>query len=87
MANTDSIASNEVEVTDEASPESVLLSGKALRVALGFDSAEAFRRAVRTGRIPVRLFKIAGRQGWFAKTHEVATWFRSLDEPRDQPGR
>jgi hypothetical protein len=86
MANVDCIRSLELEMMDEARQESVLLSGKALRLALGFDSAEAFRRAVRTGRIPVRLFKIAGRQGWFAKTHEVATWFRSLDELRDQAG-
>ena len=64
-------------------PMATLLSGKPLRSALGFASAEAFRTAVHSGRLPVRVFKIQGRQGWFARSADVSAWLGRLDELAD----
>ena len=55
-----------------------LLGGEPLRRALGFTSGEAFRAAVRTGRIPVRLFKVERRKGWFAQAEEVTSYLRTV---------
>lgn len=55
-----------------------LLGGQDLRVALGFRSGEAFRAALRSGRIEVPLKKIEGRRGWFARTIDVMVWQASL---------
>ena len=57
---------------------SQLVGGEALRAALGFRSGEAFRVAVRTGRMPVQLFKIAGRRGWFARANDLWDWHERL---------
>jgi hypothetical protein len=66
--------------TSEGAREpSPLLNGRALRTALGFSSPDGFRAAARGGRVPVPLFKIPGRQGWFARTADVAAWLRSID--------
>lgn len=59
-------------------PRPTLLCGKALRLSLGFSSGEGFRSAVREGRVPVPLFKIPGRQGWFALESDVAAWLRQI---------
>lgn len=55
-----------------------LVSGKTLRQLLGFKSESAFRSAVLSGRVPVAVFSLAGRRGFFAKTQEVEDWLRSL---------
>jgi hypothetical protein len=55
-----------------------LLGGEQLRSALGFRSSDAFRAAIRSGRVPVELIKIDGRKGWFAKSAAVAAWLDSL---------
>lgn len=71
-------------------PAATLLSGAALRTALGFASAYAFRAAVHSGRLPVWVFKIPGRQGWFCRAADVAAWLRTLDdiaEGKQQPAR
>ncbi len=67
-------------------PTVTLLSGKPLRSALGFASAEAFRTAVHSRRLPVPVFKIQGRQGWFARSADVSGWLRSLDELAEGSG-
>lgn len=51
-----------------------ILGGEVLRNALGFRSGEAFRLAARQGRIPVQLFKVPGRRGWFARERDVSAW-------------
>lgn len=50
------------------------IGGRDLREALGFKSATAFCRAVRAGRLPIRLFEIEGRRGRFALATNVAEW-------------
>ena len=56
-----------------------LIGGKQLRSLLGFESGEAFRAAIRAGRVHVALMKIEGRKGWFARTADVSAWLASLD--------
>jgi hypothetical protein len=50
------------------------IGGRDLREALGFKSASAFCRAVRAGRLPIRLFQMEGRRGRFALATDVAEW-------------
>ena len=72
---------------DRPDLESQLLCGRALRTALGYASAEAFQAAARAGRVPVPLRKIPGRQGWFARAADVATWLRTINQGFDNPDR
>lgn len=57
-----------------------LIGGSALRKALGFPSAEAFRQASFRGHVPVKVFSIPNRRGKFAFTRDVATWLAKLKE-------
>lgn len=51
-----------------------LMNGLALRQALGFRTAGAFRQALARDDSSLPVFQIPGRRGWYALTHEVATW-------------
>jgi hypothetical protein len=57
---------------------SPLLGGEALRVALGYPSAEALRQAMSRGTIPVPVFAIAHRRGKFALAKDVAIWLAKV---------
>lgn len=62
-----------------------LLPSAALPRILGYPTASAFRQAVARGTVPVPVFKIPTRRGWFALASEVATWLaacRCSDEVR-----
>lgn len=50
------------------------LGGSALVAALGYPSAEAFRKARGRQRLPVATFAVKGRRGRFAATTDVAAW-------------
>lgn len=52
----------------------VMLGGKNLWRNLGFETAEAFRKAIARQQIPVALFELPHRRGRFALTCEVAAW-------------
>lgn len=41
---------------------------------LGFESTEALRRARIRQTLPIPMFTIEGRRGWFASTAVVAAW-------------
>lgn len=49
-----------------------------LRRELGYSTADAFRQAVAKGTVPVRVFRIPHRRGWFALCADVARWLASL---------
>jgi len=57
-----------------------VIGGRDLREALGFKSATAFCRAVRAGRLPIRLFDFSGRRGRFALATDVAEWLEKSAE-------
>ncbi|MGO4519024.1 hypothetical protein AB4076_00290 [Dyella sp. 2RAF44] len=41
---------------------------------LGFPSTDALRMARRSGRLPIEMFAIEGRRGWFSSARDVAQW-------------
>ena len=82
QAQDDISEERELVPDDPIGPRPVLLSGKALRLALGFGSGEGFRVAVREGRVPVPLFKLPGRQGWFCLEADVLAWLRQVASGR-----
>lgn len=57
-----------------------LIGGSELCRALGFRSAVTFRRALREGRLPVRVFELEGRKGKFALTTDIAGWLARLSD-------
>lgn len=61
-----------------------LMHGRSLWLALGYVSAQAFRRAIRNGLVPVRTFTLDRRKGRFAKTLDVADWLTRLASPEPQ---
>ncbi|HET7332905.1 hypothetical protein [Dyella sp.] len=64
-----------------------LLDAAATAKALGFKSQDALRQARRDGRLPISMFRLPGRRGWFASTQAVIEWIDAQVEPhlpRDQ---
>ena len=51
-----------------------LLPASATAKLLGFNSTDALRQARIRKRLPVPMFAIEGRRGWFASTTVVAAW-------------
>jgi len=51
-----------------------MLTGEALRKALGYPSMDAFRQALSRGTVPVKVFPLENRRGKFALAKDVATW-------------
>lgn len=51
-----------------------LLGGEVLRQVLGYPSRASLRQAYYQQRVPVPVFKIPRRRGFFALTREVAQW-------------
>lgn len=52
----------------------LMLPSTALAKALGYPSAQAYRQAVVRGTVPVPLFRVAHRRGYFALARDVAAW-------------
>lgn len=57
-----------------------MMSGKDLRIALGYPSQEAFRQAYVRKTIPIPVFPIERRRGKFALTRDVAAWLAAQRE-------
>ena len=57
--------------------EACVIGGAVLVDALLLPSPEAFRAAKHRGAIPVELFRVAGRKGWFARREDVLAWQRA----------
>lgn len=51
-----------------------MLTGDALRKALGYSSMDAFRQAVTRGTVPIPVFPLDKRRGKFALAKDVASW-------------
>lgn len=58
-----------------------LVSGRNLYLALGFKSYGAFRLANERHEIPIKVFKLPNRKGWYALSSDLALWLASLTEP------
>ena len=58
-----------------------LLDAATTAKALGFKSQDALRQARRDGRLPILMFRLSGRRGWFASTEAVIEWLDAQIEP------
>lgn len=64
----------ERELTAQHGP---MMTGEALRIALGYPSKEAFRQAFVRKTTPIPIFTLERRRGKFALTKDVAAWLAS----------
>lgn len=51
-----------------------ILSAATTARLLGFKSVDSLRQARRAKRLPIPMFEIEGRRGWFSSTRDVALW-------------
>jgi len=54
-----------------------LIQATDLAKVLGFSSAASLTEAHSAGRLPIPLFKMAGRRGWFAYAGDVGAFLRA----------
>jgi hypothetical protein len=59
-----------------------MIGGSDLFHVLGYRSGQAFRQAVRQGRLGIHVFNLPARQGKFALTADVAAWIQSASEAK-----
>lgn len=55
-------------------PRTPLMSASETARVMGFSSTEALAKARLAGRLPIEMFKLPGRRGWFASTESVRAW-------------
>lgn len=65
-------------LADEHGP---LMDAGVTAKVLGFKSADALRQARRDGRLPINMFRLPGRRGWWASTEAVINWLDGQIEP------
>lgn len=53
---------------------SPLLTGESLQKAMGYKSIHALRQAIARKLVPIDVFKIENRRGYYALTADVAHW-------------
>jgi len=58
-------------------PRTPVLSGAETARIMGFPTTEALYKARQAGRLPIDLFRLPGRRGWFAATPAVREWLQS----------
>lgn len=59
---------------DQYLPRTPLMSAAQTASAMGYPSTDALAKARLAGRLPIEMFQVAGRRGWFASTATVRTW-------------
>lgn len=59
-------------------PRTPVLSGAEAARIMGFPTTEALYKARHAGRLPIELFRLPGRRGWFASTTAVRAWLQSV---------
>jgi hypothetical protein len=55
-------------------PRTPIMTGADTARILGYPTTEALYKAYHRGRLPIKLFKMPGRRGWFAPTAAVRQW-------------
>jgi hypothetical protein len=59
-------------------PQTPLLTATETARLLGYPSTSALAKARQTGRLPIAMFQLPGRRGWFAATQTVKALLESL---------
>lgn len=63
-------------------PRTPVLSGQETARIMGFPTTEALYKARQAGRLPIELFRLPGRRGWFAATAAVKAWLEASLMPQ-----
>lgn len=63
---------------DSYLPKVPLLSAAETARLLGYSSTGALAKARQTGRLPIEMFQMPGRRGWFAATAVVRAWLQEI---------
>jgi hypothetical protein len=66
-------------------PRTPVLSGPETARIMGFPTTEALYKARQAGRLPIEMFRLPGRRGWFAATPAVKTWLQASLHPTKPP--
>lgn len=59
-------------------PKSPILTASETARLMGFRSVKALANCRSAGRLPIEMFRVPGRRGWFAATQDVRTWLSGL---------
>ena len=78
MRSTDAL-----RVVTASIPDSPFLSAADTARLMGFPSREALSKARAAGRLPIRMFKLPGRRGWFASRQQVCAWVEAFLNEED----
>lgn len=73
MQNNDLVDTSVIEkdLFDRYGP---LIMDEALRIALGYKSSDAFRKALTRKTVPIPVFSLKNRRGKYALVKDVAMW-------------
>lgn len=63
---------------DNYLPNAPILSASETARLLGYASTGALAKARQAGRLPIEMFQVPGRRGWFAATPAVRAWLQSV---------
>lgn len=77
-SRTDGLTAMTRRLLDEHGP---LMNAAAAAKILGFKNTDALRTARNERRLPVPMFTIPGRRGWFASTEAVGAWLERVLPP------
>lgn len=62
-----------------------ILSAATTAKLMGFKSVDALRQARRAKRLPITMFEVEGRRGWFSSARDVAQWLEKTTGPMGPP--
>lgn len=65
----------------------LMLSSRTLWKVLCYPTAAAWRQSICRGTVPVPIFRLPGRSGYFALAHDVAAWMAAarITAKNDEP--
>jgi hypothetical protein len=63
------------------SPTTPIMTAEETSVWLGFQSVNALLRARKRGALPIAMFQLPGRRGWFAARQAVVAWADASTKP------
>jgi hypothetical protein len=63
---------------DNYLPRAPILTATETARILGYSSTASLAKARQMGRLPIEMFRLPGRRGWFASTSVVRTWLQTV---------
>ncbi|BDU22502.1 hypothetical protein DYGSA30_39590 [Dyella sp. GSA-30] len=63
---------------DSYLPNVPILTASETARLLGYPSTGALAKARQAGRLPIEMFQVPGRRGWFAATPAVRNWLQAI---------